>query len=190
MGDHQPVGLPGDGREVMLFGKPLTLLGYATQGAGVSLMTKDYYDTERGLQTALMNLFMEADYKAFDTLKFYTSAKLTTDWTYQIKANDASWHDKEFNKSKNHLNVDSNYWQILNEAHMTLSPGNFLFRLGKQIVSWGEMDGFRVMDQINPLDSRRGFGDVEFENTIIPIWLLRSRILPADYHEVASGPCI
>jgi hypothetical protein len=169
---------PAMAREVMLFGKPLTLLGYATQGAGVSLVTNDHYDTERGLQTALMNLFLEGDYKAADNLKFYTSAKVTTDWIYQIKANDASWNDKEFNKSKTYLNVDANYWQILNEAHMTLSPGNFMFRLGKQVVSWGEMDGFRVMDQINPLDGRRGFGDVEFENTIIPIWLLRSEFYP------------
>lgn len=171
---------PGMAREVMLFGKPLTLLGYATQGASVSLKPNadGYYDTEKGLQMALMNLFIEGDYKAADTLKFYTSVKLTTDWAYQIKANDASWSDKLFDKSKNHLNVDGQYWQVLNEAHFTFTPGNFFFRLGKQVVSWGEMDGFRVMDQINPLDVRHGLGDVEFENTIIPIWLLRTEFYP------------
>lgn len=36
------------------------------------------------------------------------------------------------------------------------------------------MDGIRLMDQINPLDQRRGFADVEFETTIIPIWLVRA----------------
>jgi hypothetical protein len=34
------------------------------------------------------------------------------------------------------------------------------------------------MDQICPLDSRRGFADVEFENTIIPTWLLRAEYYP------------
>lgn len=38
----------------------------------------------------------------------------------------------------------------------------------------GETDGFRLMDQINPLDQRRGFADVEFETSIIPVWLLRA----------------
>src|SRR5512139_2879231 len=108
---------PALAKELLLFDRPLTLLGYATQGGSVSLATNDYYDTERGLQMALMNLFMEGDYKISDQLKFYTSAKLTTDWAYQLKANDASWNDKLFDKSMDHLNFDHKYWQLLNEAH-------------------------------------------------------------------------
>lgn len=164
-------------RELLLFDRPLTLLGYITQGAGFSL-NGEHYDTEQGLQTALTNLFVETDYKMTDQLKFYTSGRLSVDWAYQLNSGRDSWEDKLFNKSKGHLNVDSNYWQILNEAHFTWTPGNFFFRVGKQIVSWGEMDGFRLMDQINPLDTRRGFADVEFENTIIPIWLLRAEYYP------------
>jgi hypothetical protein len=53
-----------------------------------------------------------------------------------------------------------------------------MVRAGKQIVVWGETDGFRLMDQINPLDQRRGFADVEFESTIIPIWLMRLNYSP------------
>ncbi len=49
---------------------------------------------------------------------------------------------------------------------------------GKQIVSWGELLAFRIMDQINPLDGRRGFLDIEFETTIIPIWLFRADYYP------------
>ena len=135
---------PAVARELLLFDQPLTLLGYATQGAGFSL-SHEHYDTEPGLQTALTNLFVEADYKFLPQMKFYTSERLTVDWAYQINSDRDSWNDRLFDKSKGHLNVDSNYWQILNEAHVTWTPGNFFFRLGKQIVSWGEMDGFRVM---------------------------------------------
>jgi hypothetical protein len=53
-----------------------------------------------------------------------------------------------------------------------------MFRVGKQIISWGQTDGFRLMDQINPLDQRRGFADVEFETTIIPISLVRADYAP------------
>ena len=45
------------------------------------------------------------------------------------------------------------YWQLLKEVHLTWTPKNFNFRVGKQIVVWGETDGFRLMDQINPLDT-------------------------------------
>lgn len=160
--------------EYILFERPLNLLGYFTQGVAISLIDKNKYDTERGLQSALMNLFVEGDYKISNELKFYGSSMLTVDWAYQLNANRDSWHEKLFSESNGHLNVDGKYWQVLKEAHLTWTPGNFMFRVGKQIVSWGETDGIRLIDQINPLDQRRGFADVEFETTIIPTWLIRA----------------
>jgi hypothetical protein len=164
--------------EFSLLGRPLQLFGYATQGAAFSLIGKDKYDTSQGLQSALMNLFMEGDYIIRDDLKFYASGMLTIDWAYQLNASRDSWHDKLFAKSKDRLNVDDADWQLLKEARLTWSPSDFMFRVGKQIVAWGETDGFRLMDQINPLDQRRGFADVEFETTITPIWLVRADYYP------------
>jgi hypothetical protein len=164
--------------EISLFGKPLNLFGYVTQNASFGVHNKDSYDMEKGLNSALTNFFVEGAYTPLANLKFYMSSMLTVDWAYQLNANRDSWDDKLFPKSRGHLNVDDKYWQILKEAHLTWTPGDFFFRVGKQIVSWGEMDGFRLMDQINPLDQRRGFQDVEFETTIIPIWLLRSEYFP------------
>jgi hypothetical protein len=171
---------PSAARELLVFDRPLNILGYATQEAGFSLSDNDRYDTEKGLQQTLMNLFVEADYKISDQLKFYGSSRFSVDWIYQLKHNDSSWHDKEFNKSKDNLNVDDEYWQLLREAHFTWTPGKFFFRVGKQIVTWGELLGLRVMDQINPLDSRRALGlnDIEFDYTPIPIWLIRSEYHP------------
>jgi hypothetical protein len=58
---------------------------------------------------------------------------------------------------------------------MTWKPTDAVyFRVGKQIVQWGETDGFLLMNQINPVDQRRGITDVEFENSLIPIWLIRT----------------
>lgn len=163
--------------QFQLFGGPANLMGYVTQGVGFSLVNDNKLDTQKGLQSSLMNLFVEGDYAPVDNLKFYGSSMLTVDWAYQLLKNDSQWTDKEFDKSDSKLNFDSKYWQIIKEAHLTWTPGNFLFRAGKQIVAWGETDGFRLMDQINPVDGRRGFADVEFETSIIPIWLLR-----ADYN--------
>ena len=169
---------PAIAEEFIIFERPLNLLGYATQGGALSLIDKNKYDTEKGLQSALMNVFVEGDYKISNELKFYGSSMLTVDWAYQLNANRESWHEKLFSESKDYLNVDDKYWQLLKEAHLTWTPGNFMFRVGKQIVSWGETDGIRLMDQINPLDQRRGFADVEFETTIIPIWLIRANYSP------------
>jgi len=162
--------------EFSVLGRPLHLFGYATQE--MSFGVKDSYDTEKGLNSALMNLFLEGDYEITKDLKFYSSVMLTVDWIYQLKHSDSSWNDKLFSKSKNNLNVDGKYWQVLKETRLTWTPGDFMFRVGKQIVSWGELLGFRIMDQINPLDQRRGFLDVEFETTIIPIWLFRADYYP------------
>ena len=162
-----------------LMGKPLNLYGYVTQGAQLSLKNDDYFDTEGDFQSALFNLFVEGDYSITNHLKLYLSGMLTTDWMYEWKHDDNSWIDKRFNRSRDKLFIDDEYWQLLKEAHVTWTPGDFMFRVGKQVVVWGETDGFRLMDQINPLDQRRGFADVEFETTIIPIWLLRTEYYPS-----------
>jgi hypothetical protein len=159
-------------------GKPLNLYGYITQDVSFSLKDNDYFDNEGDLKSALFNFFVEGDYRITDNLQFYLSGMLTVDWNYEFKHNDNSWEEREFKKSRDNLFVDDEYWQLLKEAHFTWTPGDFMFRVGKQIVVWGETDGFRLMDQINPLDQRRGFADVEFETTIIPIWLLRAEYYP------------
>ena len=162
----------------LLFGRQGNILGNFTQGGSFSLLDKDKYDVEKGFNSALMNLLLEGDYQPLDNLKLYASTMLTVDWIYQLKANDSSWHEKLFDHSRHYLNVDDKYWMLLKEAHLTWTPPNFFFRVGKQIVKWGEMDGFRLMDQINPSDGRRGFQDVEFETSVIPIWLVRAEYYP------------
>jgi len=153
------------------FGKPLNLFGFASQSLQVSLKG-DRYHVEQYTQQALMNLFLEGDYRPGHNLTFYASGLFTIDWVYDAKT--TSWEEKLFSESRDELYVDDEYWQLLKELHVTWAPGDFLFRVGKQIVSWGEMDFLRIMDQINPIDDRRGFSDVEFETTVIPSWLLRA----------------
>jgi len=169
---------PAMAKQFMVAGKPLNLFGYVTQGVAFSMHDEDYYDTEEGLQSALFNLLLEGDYTFTDDLKFYGAGMLTVDWIYDIKHDDRSWNDKLFTESRDTMCIDDESWQLLKEAHFTYTPGDFFFRVGKQIVAWGETDGFRLMDQINPLDQRRGMADVEFETTIIPIWLLRAEYFP------------
>jgi hypothetical protein len=167
---------PAAAKEFQFAGKPLNLYGYVTQSLGYSLRG-EHFDTEKDVQSAYWTLLFEGDYQPADTLKFYGQFIMAGDWIYDLKHDDRTWNNREFPGSRDRLSIDDQYWQIVKEVHATWTPPNFLFRVGKQIVAWGEMDGFRIMDQINPLDQRRGFADVEFETTIIPIWLVR-----ADYY--------
>ena len=172
------VSSPAMAREFMVGGKPLNLFGYVTQGIGLGLHSQDYYDTEKGLQAALFNILVEGDYSFSNDLKLYASGMFSADWAYDLKHDDRSWNDKLFSDSGDQLYKDDEYWQLLKELHLTYTPPNAYFRVGKQIVKWGETLGFRLMDQINPSDSRRGFADVEFETSVIPIWLVRAEYFP------------
>ncbi|OPY75794.1 MAG: hypothetical protein A4E64_01806 [Syntrophorhabdus sp. PtaU1.Bin058] len=156
---------------------PLDVKGYVTQGGAIGL-TGDHYDTEKGLQSAIFNLFTEAELRYKSNLRFYTSLMLTGDWIYDIKHDQAEWNDKQFAKSRDRLYMDTEYWQVLKEAHVTWTPEHFLFRFGKQAVSWGEMDLFRINDQITPLYQRRGSSDVELDALRMPIWMLRAEYYP------------
>lgn len=171
---------PAAARQFTVGGKPLNVFGFASQSASISLKG-DHYHVEEGLQQALLTVFAEADYRPRHDLTLYISGILTMDLIYELKHDDRTWNEKLFSQSRSRMYLDDESWQFLKECHVTWTPMTFLFRVGKQIVSWGEMDFFRIMDQINPTDDRRGFSDVEFETTIIPIWLVRAEWWPEFY---------
>ena len=163
--------------DLSLWGKPVSLMGYVDQGVSTNIGKGKSFDNKDGLNSAIFSTLLEGDYRPAQNLKVYVAGKFTADWAYPLLSGNQEWKDKEFDKSRDELYVDTGWDKMLHEAYVTWTPGNFFLRAGKQIVGWGETDGFRLMDQINPVDQRRGLGDVEFENTIIPIWLVR-----ADYH--------
>lgn len=163
--------------ETDLAGKPLSLKGYISQGVQLGV-AGDHYDTKEWVQQALMQFLLEAKYRPSDNLTFFTSGNLNIDWAYPLFEHNSDWKDRRFDRSKGNLFVFHESETLLKEAHVTWSPGDFVFRLGKQIVAWGETDGVRLMDQINPQDNRRGISDVKFETTIIPIWLLKADYFP------------
>lgn len=159
--------------EFMVGGSPAHVMGYIDQGAAYGI-AGDHFDTKKGFQSAIFSGLLEGDYAPTPELKFFASGKFTADWAYDILNDNGEWKDKKFSDSRDALYLDTGWRKMLHEAHVTWGSGNLNVRVGKQIVSWGETDGLRIMDQINPLDQRRGLADVEFENTIIPIWLVKT----------------
>ena len=164
------INSPSGATEFNLGGKPASLMGYVDQGVTANISREKSFDNKDGLNSAVFTALLEGEYKPATNLKVFMSGKLTADWIYPIMSNNnnSEWKGKGFDQSRDELFVDTGWDKMLNEAYVTYSPGNFFLRVGKQIVGWGETDGFRLMDQINPVDNRRGLGDVEFENTHHP----------------------
>lgn len=63
----------------------------------------------------------------------------------------------------------------LRELYLDIDLEEVFLRLGKQQVVWGEADGLKVLDVINP-QSFREFILPEFEDSRIPLWTFNSEI--------------
>ncbi|MEW6442553.1 MAG: DUF1302 family protein [bacterium] len=59
------------------------------------------------------------------------------------------------------------------ECYLDLSRGPIFFRVGRQNLSWGETDLFRLLDNINPLDNTFGGPFEDLDDRRIPLWMLR-----------------
>jgi hypothetical protein len=167
------IALPVWAMNFDLAGKPLKISGFYNQGVGYGI-ADDTYDHMEGFQSFKYDVLVEAEYNPHQDIKIFVSGMLSGDFAYDILNDDSDWKNKGFSDSRNNLSHDTVLRDLLQEAHVTWNVGDFLFRVGKQIVVWGETDGIRLMDQINPLDQRRGNTDVEFESSVMPIWMLRT----------------
>lgn len=69
------------------------------------------------------------------------------------------------------LDIREFYWQIFTD--------NSFWRIGKQQVVWGEADGLRLLDIVNPQDFREFILD-DFDDARIPLWMVNSQFNLSD----------
>ena len=62
------------------------------------------------------------------------------------------------------------------EAYVDLSWEFLFLRIGRQNLSWGETDAFRLLDQINPLDASFGGFLVSLDDRRVPLDMVRGRV--------------
>jgi len=60
------------------------------------------------------------------------------------------------------------------EAYVDYTKGPLFLRIGRQNLSWGETDVFRLLDQINPLDASFGGFLVPLDERRVPLDMLRA----------------
>lgn len=156
----------------------LSMMGYVNQSVSYALHS-GRPDNKDDFNSFLTQAVLETRYEAAPNIITFVSLKFNADWAYPIYSGNSEWRNKGFNKARDRLFIYDKLRDYLGEAHVTWKPTDRTYlRLGKQIVQWGQTDGFLLMNQINPVDKRRGISDVEFESSIIPIWLIRAEYRP------------
>jgi len=86
---------------------------------------------------------------------------------------DAASRARFVNSARRRLRRLGTERQRLFQAYIDMSAGKFFIRFGRQILAWGETDGFRLMDQINPIDSSFGGFLISLDERRVPIDMLR-----------------
>ena len=97
-------------------------------------------------------------------------ARIRADTQDQVEPNDPGTQSDVRAASNRRAFIGDNIDAEIREAYADIYAGEWFFRLGKQQVVWGQSDGLRVLDQVNPL-SFREFILGDFEDRRIPLWM-------------------
>jgi len=159
-----------------LCGKELSIEGFVRQEFAFGVAPDNRLKTNQsGLHSAYQMWYLDTDLWLTKNLEVRGIFRLWGDLSYQLLSHNSRF-EKYFMPSKHNLNWDDDIDQILREFYISYSTPKFLIKMGKQQIAWGEADGLRLMDVINPLDVRRGpFYDTQgYEEVRIPKWLIKT----------------
>lgn len=132
-----------------------------------------------GIHSAYSMLYTDISSTFGRNLEVRGIFRLWGDLAYGINRDDSHWN-KFFEPSDDNLEFFDDFTEIVREAYVTYTSDRFQVRVGRQQIGWGEADGLRVMDVINPLDLRRGpFYDTQgYSQVRIPKWLIKTELYP------------
>lgn len=83
---------------------------------------------------------------------------------------------KDFGFESSRRRVKEALYQLrLFEAYVNITKGPLFIRIGRQNLSWGEADAFRLLDQINPLDNNFGGFTTALDERRIPLDMIRAQ---------------
>ncbi|HLA27821.1 MAG TPA: DUF1302 family protein, partial [Syntrophales bacterium] len=114
-------------------------------------------------------LQVEMDAKLHPNLKVRGIFRGTYDAIYDLRSDSDQW-SRDYAGSRDILSTDYK----MRELYVDTAWGKWDFRIGKQQVVWGETDGLRLMDIINPLDMRRQFITRDWRDIRIPLTMVKA----------------
>jgi len=72
------------------------------------------------------------------------------------------------------------------QAYFDTSIGDLFFRVGRQILVWGETDAFRLLDNINPTDSSFGGFLISLDERRVPLDMIRASYRLGEFSDFIS----
>ena len=97
--------------------------------------------------------------------------RLVVDGREQLNSNRnpssySSIHGPRYTHEHGMAEVRELYWEY---------SGDFFWKIGKQQVVWGEADGLKLLDVVNPQSYREFILD-DFEDSRIPLWMIKAEM--------------
>lgn len=76
--------------------------------------------------------------------------------------------------------------QRLFQLYANADFGRMFVRIGRQILSWGETDGFQLLDHINPLDSSFGGFLIPLDERRVPLDMVLGNLYLGDFGPISE----
>jgi len=144
---------------------PLALLGhlpFKIEGLG-------YHLTFRAEAEGIYD-WGPSEYRTSDA---YTTGSVTTNPDVKLPNNPISGTSVDVLAARRKLRDGGMHRERLFQAYIEGHIGDLYIRAGRQNLSWGESDGFRLLDQINPLDNSFGGFLVSLDERRVPLDMVR-----------------
>jgi len=143
----------------------------------------DFFNARTGLKLEVMWNMWEGE--NMDTLKLYSVWKNFYDYAHEFDSGYKSYlRDWGGNSSRTieELKSYETFRDICRELYLEYSTDLYQIRVGKQIVSWGDLGFERMADIVNPVDLRGMLNPAypDFAELKRGLWMLRLYLTPRD----------
>jgi hypothetical protein len=113
----------------------------------------------------------EMTYDISKKVRFYFKGRFYTDLTDNLEPGRPSLNEVS-GASKRHLIGDKSEWEF-REVYVDIDLDKLGYlRVGKQQIVWGETDGLKLLDVVNP-QNFRAFILADFDESRIPLWSIK-----------------
>ena len=170
-----------------IFCRPFSINGFLMQEAAIGFDPKFAGKNVSDYST----MQLEWTYQISEGVSLYGINRLFGDLAYQIQSGKRWWQEANNTPAQKSRSRNNLAWEwtkndqgaeFIRELYFDIETKHVNFRIGRQQVVWGESDGLRLMDFINPQDLRREWvlrdSDEGYEYTRIPLWLLKATYFP------------
>ena len=158
-----------------------TEMNFRTGVANPTLGEAGFQSDDNNINLFLNTILTEWTYEPTSKFKFFAQVRFMDDSTERVSKHLPRYHAFSEFDGDSYLTrwTDNTHESLeLRTCYIDYVVGNLWLRAGKQSIVWGETDGIRLLDVVNPIDLSKQlwFEPIyeQFDNIRIPLWSLRA----------------